>query len=243
VNRLEFVKYLRSSSPSISDQEAIKAAFDKSQLLRTPAAAVYPILFGELVDIRARPIISRIFELLKATGKFDPILEHANNALIGIGGSEVIVHAKEALNSSNPRCRETTMRALAGIGEPEVRPIAYSLVAGSDIDSIRGGLRILNGIGPRRDDVGELVRSLQRLESILCNPPNGNRGPNFETSGSDDITAFVFALAGMGAQAEDALPVLEQMATKPRYPLSTTLQEAAQKAVDKIKQDIAKGLP
>jgi len=243
VNRIEFVRYLKSRSPNISDQEAIEAAFDKTKLLSTPAAAVYPMLFAELVDIRARPIIPRIFELLKATGKFDPILEHANNSLIGIGGPEVIVHAKEALNSLNPRCRETTMRALAGIGDPEARPIAYECFNSADLAAVRDGLTLLNGIGPRREDVPEIVRGMQQFESLLFDPQIATRTVSYGSASEEQISTAIYTLGSLGAQAEDALPTLEQMATKPRYPLSTSLQEPAQKAVEKIKIDLSKSSP
>jgi hypothetical protein len=243
LSRPEFVKYLLSQSPRMSDQEATDAAFDKEKVFRTPATVMYPILFEELINIRARPVIPRIFELLKATGKFDPILEHVRNALVGIGGPELVVNAKEALNSWNPRCRETAMGALAAIGDQETRPLAYRLMDSDDLGSIRGGLSILNGIGPRKSDVEQIVYNMQRLESTLFDPPNGKRGPNYDMSSSGDIDAFIFTLAGMGAQAKDAMPVLEQMATKPKYPLSTTLQESAQNAVDKIKQNPPSDLP
>jgi hypothetical protein len=47
-------------------------------------------------------------------------------------------------------------------------------------------------------------------------------------------------LGSLGAQAEEALPILEQMANKARFPLFSTLQESAQKAAEKIKQGLSK---
>lgn len=237
VNRIEFARYLQSGSPKISDQEVVDAAFDKSKLLAIPATAVYPMLFEELVNIRARSVIPRIFELLNATGKFDPILESTGKALVGIGGPELVAHCKEALESWNPRSRNAAMGVLATIGDPETRLLAYRLMNGSEVKQIRGGLSILGGIGPRKEDVPEIVRNLERLESVLFDPQSDKRFPAYTGSISDDVSAFIYTLAELGAQAQDALPILERMATKPRYPLSTTLQEAAQKAVDKIKQN------
>ncbi len=243
VSGIGYVHYLQNLSPDISDDQAIKEAFDKQKLFSTPAKAIYPILFQELIDIRARPAIPRIFELIQATGKFDPILEHTTSALVGIGGPDLDSYCQEALKSWNSRSREAAMGVLAAVGNPATRPMAYDLMNGPDIRSIRGGLSILSGIGLRKEDVPTLVRSMKRLESIMFNAPNDNRGPGFEGSSSDDMCAFIYTLAELGAQAEDALPALEQMATKPRFPLSTTLQEPAQKAVEKIKKGLSKSSP
>jgi hypothetical protein len=237
VNRIELAHYYQNLWPSATDQQIVEDVFkDKNKLITTPAKVVYPMLFGELVNIRARSVIPRVFELIQSTGKFDPILEEAGKSLIGIGGPELVQNCKQAIESSNPRSREAAMGVLATIGDPDTRALAYDLMFnGTDLRRIRGGLSILCGIGPQKADVPEIVKSMQRLESLLFSTTNYDRGPEFEGSSSDDICAFIYTLSNLGSQAEDALPVLEQMAEKPRFELSSSLKEAARKAVAKIK--------
>jgi HEAT repeat protein len=244
VNRLELARQFQTLWPHATDQEVVDEVFkDKTKLLTTPAKAVYPMLFQELVDIRARPAIPRIFELLKATGKFDPILEHATNALVGIGGPELVTDCKEALKSWNPRSREAAMRSLASLGDPETRSIAYECFNSSDLAMVRDGLSLLKGIGPKREDVPALIRGMQKFESLLFDPQITTRIVGYGSVSEDQLCESINNLASLGAQAEDALPTLEQMATNPRDPLSTTLQEPARKAVEKIKNDLSKNSP
>jgi hypothetical protein len=135
------------------------------------------------------------------------------------------------------------MQALINIADPETRTFAYNCLNSSDLALVRDGLALIEKIGARREDVPAIVRGIQQFEFLLFDPTIKSRIVSYSSASEDQIFQAILTCQSLGAQAEDALPMLEQMATKPRYPQSSTLQKAAQAAVDKIKGALAEGAP
>jgi hypothetical protein len=241
VNRLQYIHLQQKQFPAMGEEDLLQGAEGKDKFMHMRPAVIYPMLFRELVDMRAKPTIPRIFELLQSLGKFDPMQQLAFDALVGIGGPELLPACKEAIKSWNPRCRETAMNVLAAIALPETRDLAREYLLGPDNQAVYFGLHLLKNLGVRRDDVPTLVRSLENFESILLDPNATDRRAKFLVTGasSDTIFDYIAIFKSLGAEAEEALPVLDRMAKESRYPNSKTFHARAAEAAESIRNAIA----
>lgn len=74
-NRPELIKFYRAQWPKASDKEIIEYVMkNKDTAWRINPQAMYDNAFEELVNIRAKPLIARLFALIESMGKFDKAL-------------------------------------------------------------------------------------------------------------------------------------------------------------------------
>jgi hypothetical protein len=206
---------------------------NKDQFRREDVAPYYALLFRDLVDMRAKPAIPRIFALIESMGKHDEAQRPATEALIGIGGSELVEHCHVARKSWNPRSRATGMGLLAAFALPDMRELARELIAELDRTMSLNALQILKRIGITKEDVPAMIHALEQVESFYKAKPEER--PKLEYYDGEMGTRLIYALGELGADAEEALPVLERFTSDPRLPLRA-FQADAQNAINKIKQ-------
>jgi hypothetical protein len=215
---------------------------DKDRMLREEVAPYYDILFRDLVDIRAKPAIPRIFALIESMGKFDKALGPASGALVGIGGPEVVEQCKAAMKSWNPRLRTTATGILATIATLDMREMAREQIQlpVRDRNTPLNSLEILRRIGFTKDDVPAMIRALEQVENIYVAKPEDR--PKLDYYDGEMGTRLIFSLGELGPDAQAALPILERFTTDPRLPL-TGFQKVAQEAINKIKTHDSKKSP
>ena len=215
-----------------SDQEIKRHIMqNKDKFLREDVAPYYDILFRDLVDIRAKPAIPRIFALIESMGKHDKALRPASNALVGIGGPELIEQCQVAMKSWNPRSRATAMGLLATFALPEMREMAREKIAELDRTVSLNALEILRRIGITKDDVPSMIRALEQVEKYYLARPEDR--PKLEYYDGEMGTRLIYSLGELGPDAQEALPILERFTTDPRLPLRA-FQKDAQDAINKI---------
>jgi hypothetical protein len=218
----------------MSDQEVKQQIMEnKEKFARDDVLAYYEILFRDLVDIRAKPAIPRIFALIESMGKHDKALRPASDALIGIGGPEVVEHCNIAANSWNPRSRATAMGLLAIFALPEMREMAREKISELDRTVSLNALEILRRIGITKDDVPSMINALEQVAKYyakeLKNPPK------LEYYDGEMGQRLIYELGELGPDAAKAIPILERFTTDTRLPLRA-FQKNAQDAIDKINQ-------
>lgn len=219
--------------PGMTDDEVRLSLYKNKKKIRVESVSPYiDMLFRDLVDMRAKPIMPRIFALIESMGKHDKAQAPAVQSIVGIGGPEVIEHSKAMLNSWNPRARATAMGLLARFATPDMRAMAREKIAELDQSVSLSAMEILRRLGITKDDVPHLVYALDRVAKYyakeLENPPklefyNGEMGHR-----------LIHELGELGPDAAEALPVLERFTTDSRLPLSA-YQKHAQEAIDKIR--------
>jgi hypothetical protein len=198
---------------------------------------LYYQLFRNLIDLRARSAVPRIFSLIDSMdtmGQNDNAFDPAWKALVAIGGPEVVAGCKQALLSRNHQSRVAAILVLRDMALPETRSIAYAHLAGPDMQLARCSLNLLNNLGLTKQDVPNLVQAIQELESRMFDPSQKEAVKITGTGSSEDINSLIYTIGTLGSEASDAIPALEQLASHPRFPLSKTLQKYAQDALIKI---------
>lgn len=207
---------------------------NKEKFWREDPVPYYDLLFQDLIDMRAKPIVPRIFALIESMGKHDKASIPATEALVGIGGPEVIEQAKIAMKSWNPRARATAMRIMAEFALPEMRGMAREKIAELDRSAAFHSMKILLRLGITKDDVPHLIHALEQVEKYYSVDPSER--PKLENGYSGEIgRSLIYQLGELGPDAAEALPILERFTTDPRLPL-LAFQKNAQEAIDKIKQ-------
>ena len=228
----QMVRYYKLRSPGTTEEEIKRVILtDKRKLLAFEPASIYPMLFRELIDIRARPVIPRIFDLIESMGPFDKAFEPAFKAVVGIGGPDVLDHCKKGLKSWNPRSRHAAMLILRDLSLPESRPLAYDHLGDVQQEVARCALDLLHHIGTTKDDVPAMIRALEEIERYHLTPEKER--PNWAVYSTDVGSSIMFRLASLGPEAKAALPILERFATDPRLP--GLFQPDAKNAIEKIK--------
>jgi hypothetical protein len=161
----QIVRYYKLRSPDASEQE-IKRVFitDKRKYLAFNSALLYPMLFRDLIDVRARPVIPRIFDLIESMGQHDNAFEPAFKAVVGIGGPDVLDHCKKGLKSWNPRSRHAAMLILRDLSLPDSRPLAHEHLGDVQQEVARCALDLLHHIGTTKEDVPAMIRALEEIE-------------------------------------------------------------------------------
>jgi hypothetical protein len=231
----QIIRNTKRTWPDVSDEEIKRdILLNKDKYYRIDPAAYYDLLFRDLVDIRAKPAIPRIFALIESMGKHDKASQPATEALIGIGGPEVIEQCKIAMKSWNPRARATAMGLLAAFATPDMRGMAREKIAELDRSTALNALEILRRIGITKDDVPSLIRALEKVEEYYTASPK-DRPKLAEGYDGEMGTRLIYSLGELGPDAAEAIPILERFTTDPRLPL-LAFQKNAQEAIDKTKQ-------
>jgi hypothetical protein len=231
--REQVVTYYKRRAPDTSDEEIRRIIFtDKNKYLAVDPASLYPILFRELIDTRARTIIPRIFQLIESMGQHDKAFDQAFKAVVGIGGPEVLDHCRKGLKSWNPRSRHAAMLILRDLGLPESRSLAHEHLASMQQEVARCALDLLYRIGTTKEDAPAMISALEEIERFYLTPPNER--PKVAHYSSDVGTSIMYRLGSLGPDAEAALPVLERFAIDPRLPVPS-FQPDAKKAIEKIR--------
>jgi hypothetical protein len=190
------------------------------------------MLFCKLSDMRARPLVPRIFALIDSMGAHDAAFEPAFRAVIGIGGPDVLDYCKNALKSWNPRSRHAAMLILRDMGLPESRSLAHEHLADLHQPVGRCAMDLLHRIGITKEDVPAMIGELEEIEEFFLLPQDER--PKIDHYSADVATSMMYALGSLGSDAKQALPILERFATDRR--LSTPLIQAdAKDAIEKIK--------
>jgi hypothetical protein len=210
---------------------------NKEKFLREDVAPYYNLLFSDLVDIRAKPILPRIFELIDTMGPHDRAFEPAFKSAVGIGGPEVLVQCEKAFKSRNDRSRHAAILILRDLGLPESRHLAYANLADPYQAIGRCSLDLLHRIGTTKDDVPHLIKALEEIERFYVTPKE--QRPKVKFYSGDVASSIIYVLGNLGPDATDALPTLQRLATDPRLPLPG-FRPDAEAAIKKIKGEAAK---
>jgi hypothetical protein len=219
----------------MSDEEIkLHIMSNKDKFMREEAAPYYDLLFRDLVDIRAKPAIPRIFALIESMGKHDKASPPAVKALVGIGGPEVVAESKTAMNSLNPRARATAFGLLAEFATPDMREMARVKVAELDRTAALNSLMILRRIGITKDDVPFLIHALDQVAKFYAKELEVQ--PFVEFYDGEVGQQLILKLGKLGPDSAEALPLLERFTTDSRLPLQA-FQKNAQEAIDKIKKE------
>jgi hypothetical protein len=230
--------YRKQWAESIDESELRKTVIGLQK--KRPSIDPQPLyyeLFSKLIDLRAINAVPRIFSLIDTMdtmGMNDEAFDPAWKTLVAIGGPDVVTGCRQALLSRNPQSRGAAILVLRDLGLPETRDVAYAHLAGPDIQVARCSLDLLKNIGLTKQDVPILVQAIQDLESRMFDPSRGEKSKIVGTASSEDIGSLIYTIGTLGPEASDAIPVLEQLASHPRFPLSKTLQKYAQDALTKI---------
>jgi hypothetical protein len=204
---------------------------DKRKVQAFESTAIYQMLFRDLINMRARSTIPRIFELIESMGRFDKAFDPAFKTVVGIGGPDVLDQCKKALTSWNPRSRHAAILVLRDLGLPESRLIAGELLGDlQQAEVARCALDLLYKIGITKDDVPAMVRALEKIQNYYLTPEQDR--PKTGTYGGDVATSIMFALGSLGPDASAALPVLDRFAND--FPIPA-FQADAKGAIEKIK--------
>ena len=235
-NRLELILLLRSNNVGLTDDEAIKLVTeDKLRYQSISNKELYPIVFRELSDLKARSAIGRLFKLIDSMGQFDPAEEPAWQAIVAIGGPDVVGECKAALKSPNRRSRAAATSILWRIADPETRTFAWDCLDSTDWESARGAIMLLKALGFKREDVPALIHRIERIEGLWKTAHEEGRVEGYQGSLSDDMNEPIWALGTLGSAGEEAIPTLERIANDPKYGPPVGLQQKAQEAINKIR--------
>jgi hypothetical protein len=232
----QIVRYYKLRSPETPEDDIKHQLLtDKRKIQSFDSAAIYQLLFHDLIDMRARSTTPRVFELIESMGPFDKAFEPAVKSVVGIGGPDVLEQCKKALKSWNPRSRHAAILVLRDLGLPESRPIAGELLSDLQQEAVaRCALDLLYKIGITKDDVPAMVRALEKIQNYYSTPVSDR--PKTGTYGGDVATSIIIALGSLGPDASASLPVLERFAND--FPLPA-FQADAKGAIDKIKSGSA----
>jgi hypothetical protein len=231
-NRAELIQFYRAQWPAASDKEIIEYVMkNKDTARKINPQVTYDNAFEELVNIRAKPLLPRLFAFIDSMGKFDKAQSAACSAIIGIGGPEVEDYCKVAIKSQNPRSREAGMGILTNLQLPDTRPIAYEHLGDIEANFGKNSFELLNRLGISKDDVPALIEALDKIDDFY----QGREGAQKPVDGYYDgevAKSIMGAFGQLHADASEALPLLERMADEERIP---ALREEAQQAIAQVK--------
>jgi hypothetical protein len=150
-------------------------------------------------------VTAEVFRLVEGLGEFDTAAEGAGKALTAAGGPDVVAGCAKALRSKNRFAQRVAVGVAVHFGLPELRPQFHDALNSSDLPVIRGGQEGLSTIGLRKEDVAPLIGVLKRFRKL----PDGSH---------DVVEMAALLLTGVGASAEPALPLLEEILSAERQP-------------------------
>ncbi len=189
--------------------------------------ALFPILLNDLADMRARPAVPRLFDLIESMERHDKAFTPAWKALVGIGGPEVVEHCIEALKSSNTQNQLAALLVLRDFAHPDTRAIAYKYLGDPKVRVRRGALNILYRLGLGKEDVPAMIAAIEQIESTFIETEiRGNMFP--------DLGDIIHAIGSLGVVAKDALPTLERLASS-NHP--SGIRKKAREALERIRID------
>jgi hypothetical protein len=228
----------RRAEPLTEDQirQGKAKYFVEMKAGRVTSGRVYPVLFRDLIDLRAHQLAPRIFHFLEAMGQHDPTFDFVVRTLTALGGDDVVARCSQALNSPNARSRHAAMIVLANFVLPETRRLAHAHLADFDLTMARVAMNLLTRLGSKSEDVPVLIRSLNKLETKIFSEdrnPLGHPG-----AGLEEIEGFIYVLKSLGPDAREALPTLKRVAADRRYPGFSRAPELAREAVAQIEGQV-----
>lgn len=228
----QIMDYYERRAPGMPKEEISRhISTDMKKHRSYVSASLNSTLFRELIDIRARPTIPRIFDLIESMGPHDQAFNPAWQAVVGIGGPDVVDHCKKALSSWNPRSRHAAMLILRELGLPGTRPLAQAHLVDIQNRAVgRCAVDLLYRLGVTKGDIPAMVKALEEISAFHLTPLNERPKLNY----SDDLGHEIMVVLGsMGPEAEEALPVLEKLAENPDIP--AVAKDDAKKAIEKIR--------
>jgi hypothetical protein len=190
------------------------------------------MVVSNLVDIRAKPALPRMFALLESMGQDDPGYEPIVKGIVGIGGLELEDDCRKALTSWNPRSCHAAMWVLTDLALPDTRQIAYERLASLDDEEARGALNLLCRLGITKEDAPAMTTALADLDELYEVPPEKRVKAAMYLC--DVVDSLVFQLGKLGPGAKEALPVLERRAARQRSP-NDSPENRADEAIKKIR--------
>jgi hypothetical protein len=228
----QVMEYYERRAPDVPREEISRViSTDLKKRWSQVTTSLYSTLFRELIDIRARPAIPRIFELIESMGPRDDAFNWAWKAAVGIGGPEVVDQCKEALSSWNPRSRHAAMLILRALGLPDTRSLAHEHFVDFQYPAVgRCAVDLLHRIGVTKDDVPALIEALEEIRESYLTPPKDRRKLGHTDSLGHEI---MYALGSLGPAANEALPVLKQFAANTEFPMPA--RNDAKKFIEKLR--------
>jgi hypothetical protein len=199
---------------------------------------IYRLLFHDLIDAGAKPAVPRIFALIESMGKHDKAFGPACDALVGVGGPEVVEQSEKALDSWNPESRQAAMGVLGTLALPETRELAREKLVHGDGRMTHGAMNLLRRLGVRQDDVPAMIDALTQIEQFYLGKTRRkfvSRTDEMSNSVHVAETAhgIIYALGELGPKADAAVSVLERFATDARLPQPGYRAEA-RRAIEQI---------
>jgi hypothetical protein len=229
----QMVRHYKRMWRKMPDSEIRKRVLTEKKLADyVEPRAVYEILFRDLVDLRAKSITPRIFELIDTMGRHDEAFGPACTAIVGIGGSDLLGRCKDAFKSWNPRSHHAAIIILKTLSIPESRTFAYEHLADVNESVGRGSLDLLYRLGMTKGDVPHLVAALEKVEKYYVSWAKGEVKDQYFAG--DVAPSIIYALGDLGPEAKEALPAIHRFEKYPFY------RDDAEKAIKKIKGDAAK---
>ena len=233
--REQYLRRYRKMWPKATEEELhAGVAKLRNETLKDPMP-FYTMLLRELGDMRARPAIPRIFDLMDRMEDTDQPFSAARKAIVAIGGAEAVTRCKAAFRSRNDVSRLAGMLILRDFGLPETREIAHAHLHDPYAPVGRVSLDLLHRLGHDVSDVPELVRAIRELEESIFSEDSAQARLRRRGGGAYDILTLIGRLGYIGPEASMAIPELEQIASIPKYPESRILQEAAKEALAEIR--------
>jgi hypothetical protein len=191
---------------------------------------LYPLVFDDLIAIRATPAIPRIFELIQTMAPHDKALGPAKGALVAIGGPDVVEGCKKALVSTNTQSRRAAMGILATFALPETRQLARDKLIDRDDHVSVTAFMLLQNIGIGKVDVPAMVKGLEGAKAYYMSPGDFPEKRPYGYNG-ELPRRLIFSFGELGPSARDALPILKEVASEPTL---RGFREDAVKAIVKI---------
>jgi hypothetical protein len=233
------IKYFKRMWPDTSEKEIRGILLRNKDKYRTiEVGSIYRSLFQDLVDIRANPVIPRVYTLIESMGKHDKALGPACTAIVGIGGNEAVELAKSNLDSWNPECRSAAMGILGTLGLPDTRSIAYDRLVSGDGRMTFGALRLLQQLGITPADIPAMDKGLQYCQDYYHGKVKIAFATRTEEMSNslqviETFKGIMYAFGEMGTEGKDALPALERVVGDTQLP--GAFRGEAKDAIKKIR--------
>jgi hypothetical protein len=223
-------RFWKQQWPDASDEQLMEKLSEyRKNYHRANPAQFYPLLMRDLIDTRARDSIPRLFQLFDAMGEHDKAMQPAVDAVIALGGPNVVEHCSRALKSENRRSRYAAMLILTRLQAPEGRSLAYPHLADSDARLCRGALNFLRSIGIVEEDGPHFVNALEKLESRAKEPRDPDPRERYtDWSTANELIDLMLSLEEVPAHGKE---VLERIAAS--FPV-LIVKTHAEKALQSI---------
>jgi len=228
----EKVRYYKRYWLDMTEDEvrATIITHEKDKFRNLDLDKLYPLVFDDLIAIRATPAIPRIFELIQTMAPHDKALGPAIKALVAIGGPDAVEGCKKALLSTNTQSRRAAMGILATFALPETRQLARDKLIDRDDHVSVAAFMLLQNIGIGKVDVPAMIKGLEGAKAYYMSPGDFPEKRPYGYTG-ELPRRLIYSFGELGPSARDALPILKEVASEPAL---RGFQEDAVKAIVKI---------